>query len=553
MKGFLAFIGTLVLIGAAFASGVIIADKDILHIIKQEAPGEEAAKGLLDHVVVTPSAATLNIGQTQQFSSAAYDRYDTEIRELACTWDVDAGGDSIDSNGVFTATVAGTFTVKAETTQGAITRSDTATVTVNPASNQAPNTPSNASPANGATGVSLTPTMQSSAFSDPDAGDTHAASKWRITSTAGDYSTRVYDSDTDSSNKTQIAIPSGNLSYSTTYYWHVRHQDNNGAWSSWSAETSFTTAVSALYVGPGETYTTIQAAVDAASPGNTIIVRDGTYTENVDVNKSLTIQSENGATSTTVQAANSSDHVFHVTADNVTIIGFTVTGANTNYSAGIYLGISFGNGVDYCTISNNTASNNYGGIRLQDSNNNTITNNTANSNSDYGIMLANSANNNIIAGNTTSNNNSSGIYLFSGASNNTISGNTSSGQWRGIYLFTGSSSIVSGNTVSRNTLSSNNYGIDVYGSSNNTIYLNNFSGNPWANVRSQAGSTNTWYSPTTISYTYNSTTYNNYLGNYWSDYSGADANGDGIGDTAYNISGDTNNDDYPLMQTSNNY
>lgn len=32
------------------------------------------------------------------------------------------------------------------------------------------------------------------------------------------------------------------LGYSTICYWHVRHQDNHGAWSDWSAETSFTTA-----------------------------------------------------------------------------------------------------------------------------------------------------------------------------------------------------------------------------------------------------------------------------------------------------------------------
>jgi PKD repeat protein len=32
------------------------------------------------------------------------------------------------------------------------------------------------------------------------------------------------------------------LNYSTTYYWHVRYQDNTEAWSLWSAETSFTAA-----------------------------------------------------------------------------------------------------------------------------------------------------------------------------------------------------------------------------------------------------------------------------------------------------------------------
>lgn len=37
-------------------------------------------------------------------------------------------------------------------------------------------------------------------------------------------------------------------------------------------------------------YLTIQATVNVASPGDNIIVYPGTYTENVDVNKSLTIK-----------------------------------------------------------------------------------------------------------------------------------------------------------------------------------------------------------------------------------------------------------------------
>jgi hypothetical protein len=42
-------------------------------------------------------------------------------------------------------------------------------------------------------------------------------------------------------NLTQITIPSGILSNGTTYYWHVRYQDDHEAWSDWSAETSFRT------------------------------------------------------------------------------------------------------------------------------------------------------------------------------------------------------------------------------------------------------------------------------------------------------------------------
>jgi hypothetical protein len=108
--------------------------------------------------------------------------------------------------------------------------------------NQSPSQPSNASPASGATSVSLTPTLLSSVFSDPDSGDTHAASQWQITATAGDYSTALFDSETDNSNLTAIMVPSGKLNSSTPYYWHVRYQDNHAKWSQWSSETSFTTS-----------------------------------------------------------------------------------------------------------------------------------------------------------------------------------------------------------------------------------------------------------------------------------------------------------------------
>ena len=115
------------------------------------------------------------------------------------------------------------------------------TFSTSTSSNRSPSRPSNAFPANAATGMTLTPTlMKSSAFSDPDAGDTHAASQWQLRTASGSYSSPVYDSSTDASHLTSVRAPA--LNYSTTYYWHVRHQDSHGAWSSWSAETSFATA-----------------------------------------------------------------------------------------------------------------------------------------------------------------------------------------------------------------------------------------------------------------------------------------------------------------------
>jgi predicted lipoprotein with Yx(FWY)xxD motif len=107
--------------------------------------------------------------------------------------------------------------------------------------NTSPNQPTSASPSAGGTNVSVTPTLESSPFSDPDSGDTHSASQWRITATAADYSSPVFDSGADSANLLKISVPAGKLIGNTTYYWQVRHCDGRQDWSAWSAETSFTT------------------------------------------------------------------------------------------------------------------------------------------------------------------------------------------------------------------------------------------------------------------------------------------------------------------------
>ncbi|HUV01899.1 MAG TPA: NosD domain-containing protein [Desulfobacteria bacterium] len=170
-------------------------------------------------------------------------------------------------------------------------------------------------------------------------------------------------------------------------------------------------------------YEKIQWAVDNASAGDTIIVRDGTYTENVDVNiDNLTIQSENGSENCIVQAANSNDYVFDVMADYVNICGLTIEGATELENAGFYLHANKG-----CYIINNTVSNNYYGIWLLYSSNNTLTNNTAHSNIRAGIHLLYSSSN-MLANNTAWNNKWWGIRLWN-SDENILTSNIMRGNW----------------------------------------------------------------------------------------------------------------------------
>jgi len=211
--------------------------------------------------------------------------------------------------------------------------------------------------------------------------------------------------------------------------------------------------------------TPIQDAVNNATSGETICVKDGLYHENVDVNTAgLTIQSENGTANCVVSATNPGDHVFYVTADYVNITGFTVENATETHKAGIYLG----SGTAHCNISSNNATNNYYGLSLSSSSNNTLTNNTG-SNNNYGIYLHHSSNNTLT--NNIASNNNRGISLYS-SSNNTLTSNNASNNSYGIYL-----DFSSNNNITSNNATNNHWGIFLYSSSNNNITGNTASNN----------------------------------------------------------------------------
>ncbi len=197
-----------------------------------------------------------------------------------------------------------------------------------------------------------------------------------------------------------------------------------------------------LYVGgsgPGN-YTRIQDAIDNASDGDTVFVFDDSspYDEYIVVTKSLIIQGENKRT-TIIDSG-----YFNISADHVTITGFTIQNSSTCLFIDYH---------GYNNISNNIIIYNTPGI---------------------GIVVY--GHDNIIIGNDVSQNtnNSQGQEYYPGimvsGSHNNISYNTIHDNSVGIY-FTATNTT----EIYRNTIKGNfDFGIFCINPSSDTIKQNNF-------------------------------------------------------------------------------
>jgi parallel beta-helix repeat protein len=265
--------------------------------------------------------------------------------------------------------------------------------------------------------------------------------------------------------------------------------------------------------GPAD-FNKIQTAIDNASSGDTIFVHEGTYYENISINKSLAILGED-ANSTIIDGFTYGS-VVSIMADNVNFTSFTVKNSGTNlYDSAIRIEHSSG-----IVISYNNLSENPNGISLYFSSHGTISKNVIASNTFHGIYVysseGNTITNNVILGNYA------GVYAYS-SGGSIITNNVILDNLYGIYGYSSTGEVISGNTIFYNL-----YGIYFVFSGYNIVYHNNLN------------NTNQAWGDSLNSWDYNGE------GNYWSDYTGPDTNADGFGDYPYSIEV-SNQDNNPLM------
>lgn len=202
---------------------------------------------------------------------------------------------------------------------------------------------------------------------------------------------------------------------------------------------------------------------------------------------------------------------------------------NDSWSAGIRLDSGRNSEINLNVISGNLY-----GILLYSSSPyvSVIANNIANN--EYGLRVASGGSNYVnVSDNIVMNNQGYGIGLtgFGGASNYAIISrnlivNNSDGIALGQYS--------NYNTIIQNNISQNGYGFYIEYSGQNTIWGNSILNNG-QQVYVSTGSANNWDGDYPTG------------GNYWSDYAGADADGDGIGELPYAIN-EENVDRYPLVK-----
>jgi parallel beta-helix repeat protein len=189
-------------------------------------------------------------------------------------------------------------------------------------------------------------------------------------------------------------------------------------------------------------YPTIQQAINAATTGSTILVANGTYFENLIIDKTISLIGESKYS--TVIDANNSVTALQVNANSVSITGFTIKNA-ASYA------MLFNNS-SFAEIQDNTIENSGNGVCFNNSIQNNVTDNLIIGNTQDGIQLFGTA---TIANNTIKSNGEYGLNINFSFAN--IVGNTLESNKYGIGLSYSGGSILRNNRLLDNT---RNFSID---------------------------------------------------------------------------------------------
>jgi parallel beta-helix repeat protein len=227
-----------------------------------------------------------------------------------------------------------------------------------------------------------------------------------------------------------------------------------------------------IYVGPGETYTRIQDALDnITTDGYRIFVYNGTYYEHLIINYQIDLFGEDR--SNTIIDGNGSNTVITVNANNVNISHFTIKNHNASVNSSL-IHIN----EDHSIITDNILSQGYHGIFLDNSNNHLIYDNIIQNNAGDGIRL-NRSNDNVNISFNTILRNRNGISFYSSQRDKLYNNEIKNNKQNGIFLNrTCQNNIIINNNVSKN----GNHGIYLNDYSNhqtitsNQVYYNNNSG-----------------------------------------------------------------------------
>lgn len=252
---------------------------------------------------------------------------------------------------------------------------------------------------------------------------------------------------------------------------------------------------------------TIQEGINVAEDGDLIYVFSGTYTENVLIDKSITLRGQDKDTtfidygvdikdvdevevSRFTITDNDDEGILILRSSNTIVTGNVITGINSggySFVYGIFVGQSNNNNIIGNTITNIKGDFFVYGISATVQSNLKVNDNTIknlNGGLDAcGIEIIYSSNSNIINNSITKINGylySHGILSFccSGSTNNVIKGNIIDGAHNGIGIFESYNFIIDGNKVSGGHVGDdpvwNGHGIWLIWSVNNLITHNNF-------------------------------------------------------------------------------